>query len=232
MTKKEQLIQILHDAINDEQYGIYVKVLVNGEIMYGIITGNVVKYVKNNVAQGFDTLRSFSDELKTKSGTKILKVFKHSSLGDTLLNDISYIINNKHGVECVLNNETITYEDIVKELFKNKTAYYISSDNVKMFCTDCYSFNDVNNLYSIKQGEKLIALTKLINVAKYLNGDWKPDFEKSKCAYFIEEHYDNIKIVNYCCLNSGTPCFKSEELAKQAIDILGEEIIRIALSQV
>lgn len=85
---------------------------------------------------------------------------------------------------------------------------------------------------SKNQIEQLLALNKLMNAAKYLNGDWEPDWHSSKetkwCLFF-----DNCKhkittstwqTSHYGCIH-----FKSEELALQAIEILGEEEIKKAL---
>lgn len=43
---------------------------------------------------------------------------------------------------------------------------------------------------------------------------------------------DAFTMESYSNTNCGTPCFKSKELAEQAIKILGEETIKLALLQV
>lgn len=75
---------------------------------------------------------------------------------------------------------------------------------------------------------KLKAIRDMIAVADHLNGDWKPDWNDDKQLKFGLTSSDMI-----LCSTKGTGgicCFKSSELAEQAISILGEEKIKIALS--
>lgn len=68
-----------------------------------------------------------------------------------------------------------------------------------------------------------------MNVAKYLNGDWQPDWNnRSEIKYYISL-YGGINIyrtTDFHCLDI---YFKSKELAEQAVGILGKETIRLAL---
>lgn len=103
-----------------------------------------------------------------------------------------------------------------KELYKEAKEYVL----------------DPNICTSKKQAEKLIAINKLMNVAKYLNGDWCPNWNEGNPKYFISiDHYKNIIAVD-CNIDYAynTIYFKSKELAQQAIEILGEETIKTALS--
>ena len=121
-----------------------------------------------------------------------------------------------------------TYKEVVDKLFKGGNIEYFinaqSSDKDSIFnqtCVRCVK------CCSEKQLAKIIAIEKMMNVAKYLNGeDWRPDWWNE--SYFIAIEDGNIKIfVSYSTdLNIH---FKNGELAKQAIDILGEETIRLAL---
>ena len=67
----------------------------------------------------------------------------------------------------------LTYEDIAEKLFNNKhrvkieTAGIIFEENV----CDIINVNYPTNCTSEKQAKKLFAINKLMNVAKYLNGD-------------------------------------------------------------
>lgn len=84
---------------------------------------------------------------------------------------------------------------------------------------------------SQKQIAKIQAINKLLNVAKYLNGDWHPDWNDAKNMKFCFYIYDNKLTINYNMLTNTTFVhFKTEQLAQEAIDILGEETIRTALS--
>lgn len=121
--------------------------------------------------------------------------------------------------------KAMTYEDVARELFKDKNRYITTFSCLKgqkdVTCT------------SSKQAEKLIAINKLMNVAKYLNGKWSPNWnEVDERKYFIyiclrDLH---ISIKSATIHASDIVYFKSEELAKQAIEILGEQTIKTALS--
>lgn len=121
--------------------------------------------------------------------------------------------------------KVMTYDDVARELFKDKNRYITTFSCLKggkdVTCT------------SSKQAEKLIAINKLMNVAKYLNGDWKPNWEEAdEKKYFIYicpiDCYTSVKSATIHM--SDIVYFKSEELAKQAIKILGEQTIKTALS--
>lgn len=129
--------------------------------------------------------------------------------------------------------KTTTYKDVAKELFSEKWAYYVREDGRIGNCFLTTGFLNGNNCISLKQAEKLIAINKLMNVAKYLNGDWHPDWDKpqEKKYYIKVDAYPyNLKVDFNLCYRDGNIYFKSEELAKQAIEILGEDTIKLALS--
>lgn len=127
----------------------------------------------------------------------------------------------------------LTYEYVVKELFDGNDNYYINAISKVKKASVLRTHSGANNFTSKKQAEKLLAINKLMNVAKYLNGkDWKPNWSKGgeeKWYLKFDEHrivYSGS--VEYTCFCN--VFFKSEEDAQQAIDILGEETIRLALS--
>ena len=130
-----------------------------------------------------------------------------------------YVFDKDNSTENVIRfkpiKKTITYEDIVKKLYPGK----------------CYYIN--NNHTSEKQICQLLYLNKLMNVAKYLNGDWKPDFtDTNKQKWFID--YDSEESILgtdfiFGVYRNSNVYFESEELAKQAIEILGEEEVKKAL---
>ena len=73
---------------------------------------------------------------------------------------------------------------------------------------------------------KLITFRKLLEVADYLNGDWKPDWSNdTQYKYIIS--YNGIKETFYIqsCwyVTQGLVCFSSKENAEKAIDIIGEK---------
>ena len=73
--------------------------------------------------------------------------------------------------------------------------------------------------------DKILAISKLMNIAKYYNGDWNYDFTKECVGYsiayykFVEEpHYSVCKIDNSVYTYYGNPIFKNEADAKYVID--------------
>lgn len=129
-----------------------------------------------------------------------------------------YVLDKDNSTENVIRfkpiKKTITYEDIIKK-FNYEDRYYINNDPT-----------------SWKQLQQLLALNKLMNVAKYLNGDWEPNWNNSSetkwCLFF---NYCNKTLMtsNWQSSHYGCVYFKSEELVYQAIEILGEEEVKKAL---
>lgn len=79
---------------------------------------------------------------------------------------------------------------------------------------------------------KLLAFNRLLYVAKYLNDGWIPDFndiDQEKNVIVISDNNIIIRTV-YTLDNPSLIYFKTMELARQAIDILGENTIRKAAS--
>lgn len=125
----------------------------------------------------------------------------------------------------------VTYNDIAKELFNN-CCYYIDFDGSIVNVTSLSNTaNDLNNCVTKRQAEKLLAINELMNVAKYLNGDWQPDWNSGECKYYISIEYINYEFFIDCIgdFQAGSIYFKSKELAEQAIEILGKETIKLAL---
>jgi hypothetical protein len=91
-----------------------------------------------------------------------------------------------------------------------------------------------NNATTKHQLECILAKNKLANVAKYLNNRWKPG--KTNLGHFDayvlfctpNKDYIGYTKIQDCASNSNV-LFKSAELAQQAIEILGEKTVRLAL---
>ena len=126
------------------------------------------------------------------------------------------------------------YKSIAQELFKNnKTKYFINTRGCieDTEISDC--FWDLTVCTSEKQAKKLLAINQLMNVAKYLNKDWKPDWNndnEKKYTISFDRNNKKINITWNVLVNKCPVYFKTEELAKKAIEILGEETIRLAFS--
>lgn len=129
-----------------------------------------------------------------------------------------YVFDKENSTDEVIRfkpiEKKLTYANIVKTLY-SRGCYYIN-----------------NNPTSTKQLQQLLALNKLMNVAKYLNGYWEPDFKNIDFhKFYISYDSDKKKLTVWFkhYMYDGSVYFKSEKLALQAIEILGEEEVKKAL---
>ena len=126
----------------------------------------------------------------------------------------------------VLKDKQLTYEDVCKKLFNDETYYTntngkICSSNITQYVTD------PNNATTEHQLECILAKNKLANVAKYLNNGWKPN--KDDFVFFLT-NWEYLSVGMYHFENYGNQIiFKNREVAQQAVEILGEETIKLAL---
>ena len=119
----------------------------------------------------------------------------------------------------------ITYDDICKDLFYNKDAYYLDESNkISSWVMTSSNYKDFDNCTSKAQVKRMIAFNKLQNIAKYLNDGWKPNFYYGNKNWYINrECVDNYKIFWSDIFNSGSVYFKTEELAWKAFHLMGRE---------
>lgn len=126
--------------------------------------------------------------------------------------------------------EKLTYEKIANKLFQYKKQYYIAGDGSIMETS--IGWLCPNTASTIEQLQRLLALNKLMNVANYLNDGWEPDWnDRTQPKYFIYcNTSDKTLVIDHnTYFNYGVVYFKSIELAEQAIEILGEKTIKLAL---
>lgn len=108
-------------------------------------------------------------------------------------------------------NKDLTYADVAEKLFASSSYYEIR--------------NIINGFTATHhQLDKLLAINKMINVAAYLNP------KKEKTDWSIRINQERNVVVNVGCSDMGQVRFASKELAQQVIEILGEDVIRLALS--
>lgn len=133
--------------------------------------------------------------------------------------------------------EKLTYGKIVNELFTGKRYYYTNDYGTIKESADPQKVNDFcdtdpNNAPTERQLKILLAINKLMNVAHYLNDGWKPNWNDGGQEKFYIYYNSAVKTLNVSAnfyYNSGVVYFKSKEIAKQAIQILGEDIVKLAL---
>lgn len=114
------------------------------------------------------------------------------------------------------------YDDICKELFFGKTAYWVHDNKIKKGVVR-YSYKDIDNYTSLAQAKRTLAFNKLQNIAKYLNDGWKPNFNGNQKNWNIIKDDDTFVVMFTTTANKACVCFKSENLAKEAIRIMGED---------
>lgn len=147
-----------------------------------------------------------------------------------------YIFDKDNSTENVIRFKPIkkktTYKDICRELFLDKPSWRLRDTGV-IGCVNCTSSANIHHSSistSYEQLEQLLALNKLMNVAKYLNGDWEPNWNdefEDKIYFYYSSGKLNICAKRYS--NFGCVCFKTIDLAHQAVEILGKEEVKKAL---
>lgn len=147
--------------------------------------------------------------------------------------DGKLMVRQKTEHETAPNNEEgnpITYDDIRKKLFLNKKVYFVSGKCIQVSTAGVCSYNDIDNCASEAQAKRVAAFIKLQNIAKYLNGDWKPKFNYNKENWaIVKEEEDFVPRYNQLT-NDGSVYFKNEDLVNEAIRLMGEESLNDLIS--
>lgn len=136
------------------------------------------------------------------------------------------MVRQKTEHENVPNNEEgnpITYDDILKELYLNKKVYFVSGKSIQLSTADVCSYKDIDNSASEAQAKRLIAYNKLMNIAKYLNDGWCPDFCNYEKKWAIVKDGGNFYPKYNQYVNDGSVYFKNKDLTNEAIRLMGEE---------
>ena len=104
--------------------------------------------------------------------------------------------------ECIKFKPKLTYQEISKKFPKNSSV----------------SVN-ANHL------SKHLTIRQLLEVADYLNGDWKPDWnDTNQIKYFISYNINQKIYIEGCYYtNYSIVYFSSRENAEKAINIIGEK---------
>ncbi len=116
-----------------------------------------------------------------------------------------------------------TYDDVLKELYYEKTAYWVGSISIKHTTTGEGAYNDINNCASEAQCKRMVAFNKLQNIAKYLNKGWIPDFPGSSNYTICKNHTGGYSLLGNHKYQAGAIYFRTEDLANEAIRLMGEE---------
>ena len=117
----------------------------------------------------------------------------------------------------------ITYDDVLKELYYKKNAYWVSSSNINHATAGEGFYNDINNCASEAQCKRMVAFNKLQNIAKYLNKGWNPDFPGSNNYTICKNYADGYSLIGNRKCQAGAIYFRTKDLANEAIRLMGEE---------
>lgn len=135
--------------------------------------------------------------------------------------------------ECIkFKKKALTYDEICKKLTDADEGFYYASSGAILH-DDRPNYNSFWAIGSpsYKQVKQLVALNKLMNVAAYLNEkplDWN---DSSQNKHFIVYRRDTHAF-DYGAnqiFNESIVYFDSKEHAKQAVEILGEDVVKTAL---
>ena len=121
-------------------------------------------------------------------------------------------INIPKGMEIDLENSDLV-KGIVK--FKKKDITYENVEDALKLGKNCKSI-----IINESNASKLVALSKLMNIAKYYNGDWKSDWYSYASKFSISFNHTSRKYIvdSSDCRTSGNVLFKKSEDAQAVID--------------
>jgi hypothetical protein len=132
--------------------------------------------------------------------------------------------------QIIFKDKQLTYKAVCDKLFEEGHYYIDDNGGIRFFkiTNDC-----PHNATTKHQLECILAKNKLANVARYLNGDWTKKEQEISPNWVI---YFNPLITNKLVIDKTSLyseqtniVFKYKELAQQAIEILGEETVKLAL---
>ena len=120
-------------------------------------------------------------------------------------------INIPEGMEIDLENSNLA-KGIVK--FKKKDITYENVEDALKLGKNCKSI-----IINESNASKLVASSKLMNIAKYYNKDWKPDWNNSdKSKYYIRYNTGTYAVDCNYTYNYGNIFFKNKKDAQAVID--------------
>lgn len=184
-------------------------------------------------------LKTTWDKFTQEEKERVQKLYEHYEDDALLYGDEPHklVKANLESIfpEEALHPQPLTYKDVAKKLFKNKECWVSTTCGIKKdIDLEHIGINNPNICTSYRQALKILAINKLLNVAKFLNKDWKPDWsdDEEKWTLGVDPD-DNIVLpvrISHVENNTRIVYFRTKQLAEQAIQILGEEVIRLALT--
>lgn len=234
--------RLFEDVLSNKLKGTFV-LRNRRRISSSELTSNISYYSKTHpyrlcgVTYAFDGLSLINN---LKSNNDIIDFISDTNMKENELtitipdNKVVDWDESKKQNKIILKNKQLTYGEICRKLFGNQDHYLIERDgNIEVAALYRCAW-EPNAAKDRHQLECILAKNQLANVAKYLNGKWKPG--KTTAGHFDayvlyvtpnKDYIGNVKISN--CSQNSNVLFKSSKLAQQAIEILGEETIKLAL---
>ena len=118
-------------------------------------------------------------------------------------------IDIPEGMEIDLENS-----DLAKGIVKFKKKYITYGDILQAYATDFGGIRVPNHCI-----DKILAISQLMNIAKYYNGDWKPDWNnQDEYKYYIIYNRDTYKVDHGWTSICSNIYFKNKKDAQAVID--------------
>lgn len=134
-----------------------------------------------------------------------------------LINNNMEIKNNQLTIEIPKGMEIdLENSDLAKGIvrFKQNTITYEDVEDTLKLGKNCKSI-----IINESNASKLVTLSRLMNIAKYYNGDWKPNWsDQNEYKYFIIYKGDIYKVDYNWTVISNNIYFKNEKDAQAVID--------------
>ena len=113
----------------------------------------------------------------------------------------------------------LTYKEIAEKLNKD-ICFFIAKGKIQSYAQYA-SYDNPGVANSYRQIKKILAINQLMNIAKYYNGDWEPDWSNSKenkfCIKF-DYHKDRLYVDYNNSIGAGDVFFKNSEDARTVIN--------------
>lgn len=134
-------------------------------------------------------------------------VFKE--IKDMEIKNNQLTIDIPEGMEIDLENS-----DLAKGIVKFKKKYITYDDILQSYATDFGGIRVPNHCI-----DKILAISQLMNIAKYYNKDWKPNWNNSdKSKYYIRYNTGTYAVDCNYTYNYGNIFFKNKKDAQAVID--------------
>lgn len=113
----------------------------------------------------------------------------------------------------------LTYKEVAEKLNKD-ICFFIEKGKIQSYAQYA-SYNNPGVANSYRQIEKILVINQLMNIAKYYNGDWKPDWSNiDECKFYIlcDNRDESYTIEFDTSYSTNMVYFKNKEDAQAVID--------------